>query len=110
MGSLNTAGRDDAKPELGVPVPFICQSFSVGDQASVVASGEVLTIQPKYPLMRNTEYIVMLPRRLVKASQFASSAFQGAMFNGWPSEGAPEDEEYIFTTGSPSTSNMKVSI
>ncbi|CAK0812491.1 unnamed protein product, partial [Prorocentrum cordatum] len=110
IGGLKTASGDETSPEFGVPVPFVCQTFSVGDQASVVVSGEVLKIQPKYPLMRNTEYTVMLPRRAVKASAFASGAFQGAMFNGWPSEGAPADEEYVFTTGSPAASRAQASV
>ena len=40
-----------------LPVGFLCHTISAGDESRVLASGEVLQLELRHPLLRNTEYV-----------------------------------------------------
>eukprot|EP00931_Biecheleriopsis_adriatica_P057676 TRINITY_DN3422_c4_g1_i1.p1 TRINITY_DN3422_c4_g1~~TRINITY_DN3422_c4_g1_i1.p1 ORF type:complete len:2383 (+),score=448.38 TRINITY_DN3422_c4_g1_i1:66-7214(+) len=113
------SGRGESKPaggsnapldkDEGMPVGFVCHTIAVSDDSQVLVSGEVLQIELKQPLLRNTEYAVILPPRVVQAAM-GSTAFPGAKWQGWAVEEGQGDEEYTFVTGIPKASNAKLSI
>jgi len=110
LGSLEPAsGGSGAGPLDSVPVGFVCHVIAAGDDVQVLASGEVLQVELSQPLLRNTEYVVLLPPRIVKAAM-GSTTFPGALWEGWPSEEGQDNQEYVFTTGTPKVSNARLSI
>ncbi|CAE7040113.1 CLT3 [Symbiodinium sp. KB8] len=110
LGSLEPAsGGSGADPLDSVPVGFVCHVIAAGDDVQVLASGEVLQIELSQPLLRNTKYVVLLPPRIVKAAM-GSTTFPGALWEGWPSEEGQDNQEYVFTTGTPKVSNARLSI
>lgn len=110
LGSLRPASVGVSTDAVqGVPIGFFCHKITVGDDARVLASGEVLQIELDHPLLRNTEYVVLLPPRVVKAAM-GSTKFPGALWDGWPNEEGQGNQEYVFTTGVPRASNARLSI
>lgn len=109
LGSLKPASGASTESATGVPIGFICHTIAAGNDARVLASGEVLQIELQHPLLRNTEYVVVLPPRVVKAAM-GSTKFPGALWEGWPNEEGQGNKEYVFTTGIPRASNARLSI
>ncbi|CAE7701496.1 CLT3 [Symbiodinium pilosum] len=110
LGALEPAGGEtEVDPLDGVPVGFVCHTIAAGDDVQVLASGEVLEIEVLQPLLRNTQYVVLLPPRIVKAAM-GSTAFPGALWEGWPNEEGQGNKEYTFTTGIPKASFARLSI
>eukprot|EP00930_Biecheleria_cincta_P078546 TRINITY_DN6605_c0_g1_i1.p1 TRINITY_DN6605_c0_g1~~TRINITY_DN6605_c0_g1_i1.p1 ORF type:complete len:2172 (+),score=339.95 TRINITY_DN6605_c0_g1_i1:34-6549(+) len=109
-GELEPAGGADARvrPHEAIPIGSLCHTIKVSSD-NVLVSGEVLQVQLMAPLMRNTEYVVMLPERTVSAAM-GSTNFAGAKWAGWPLEEGQGNEEYTFTTGIPKASNARLSV
>ncbi|CAJ1426683.1 unnamed protein product [Effrenium voratum] len=110
LGDLEPAdGAQDPRDVESLPVGFLCHTISAGDESRVLASGEVLQLELRHPLLRNTEYVVQLPPRVVKAAM-GSTRFPGALWAGWPADEGQGNKEYVFSTGLPLASNARLAL
>jgi len=67
----------------------------------------VLILKPRFPLQRFTEYIIKFPRAAIRYDPRANPAVVKQVWKGFPTD---KWGDYSFTTGTPDSSNTKLSV